>query len=72
MAKNPSEYFELIFHYLRNPEEREDLKKKQRIEVLKNHTYFTRIQGFLRATGYTKQAEGAQRKVEGLVNAVVQ
>lgn len=71
IAKNPRDYRNLIIYYLKHNSQRQDLQKRQRLEILKNHTYFTRIQGFLRSSGYPEEAEEAQKKVDELVNAMV-
>lgn len=67
LAKNPSDYHRLIKHYITHDAEREELKKKQRREILSKHTYFTRIQGFLKFSGYEDEAREAQKKVDELV-----
>jgi hypothetical protein len=71
MANNPKEYSDLINYYIKNDAERIALKKKQRKAILKDHTYFARVQGFLRFSGYEEEAEDAQKKVLELVNEVV-
>lgn len=71
MASNPSEYHDLIHHYIKNDNERIDLKKKQRKSILSDHTYFSRIQGFLKFSGYDAEAEKAQERVEELTRALV-
>jgi hypothetical protein len=63
MSKNPAEYAKLINYYIKHDQERINLRKKQRIAILKEHTYFSRIQGFLRFSGYEAEAEEAQDEV---------
>jgi len=66
-ARNPQEYANLIAHYLPREEARKKLAKRQRLAVLKDHTYFSRIQGFLRQCGFDAEADEAQRMVDKLV-----
>lgn len=66
-ARNPREYMEQILYYVKNDNARNILKKKQRLAVLKDHTYFSRIQGFLRQCGYDEQADESQAMVDKLV-----
>ena len=66
-ARNPQEYFEQIIYYIKNDNARKVLAKKQRLAVLKDHTYFSRIQGFLKQCGYDKQADESQVMVDKLV-----
>jgi hypothetical protein len=70
MAKNAADYIKLINYYIKNDGERIELRKKQRLVILKNHTYFSRIQGFLKFSGYEAEAEEAQKKVVELVKGV--
>lgn len=63
IAKDPKHYAELIDYYIINDEERITLRKRQREAILKEHTYFTRIQGFLRFSGYEAEAEEAQDEI---------
>jgi len=71
IAKNPQNYKKLIAYYVNHDDERLALQKKQLSVILKKHTYFTRIQGFLKFSGRSEEAEEAQKKVDELVNAVV-
>jgi len=71
LAKNAKNYLDLVKHYLKHDAEREKLRILQRKAILKDHTYFSRIQGFLRFSGHDREAEEAQKKVEQLLNAVV-
>jgi hypothetical protein len=71
IAKNPNDYRKLITYYINHDEERERLQKQQNLVTLQNHTYFSRIQGFLRFSGYEAEAEEAQEKVNGLINDLV-
>lgn len=66
-ARNPSEYLDLAIYYSRNHDQREALKKQQRVAILEKHTYFSRIQGFLCQSGYYAQADAAQQYVNELV-----
>jgi hypothetical protein len=60
-SRNPTEYLEQIIYYINSDKARIDLAKKQRLAVLKDHTYLHRIQGFLRQSGYNSQADEAQK-----------
>ena len=67
MAKNPQDYARLIDYYLSHDNERNQLKQEQRKIILQNHTYFNRIQGFLRFSGFEEEAEKAQEASDDLV-----
>ncbi len=69
-ASNPKHYAELIHYYLKNDKERIRLKKEQRKAILKDHTYFARIQGFLKSSGYKDEAEKAKNKIAELLAGV--
>jgi hypothetical protein len=71
LAQDPGHYAQLVDFYLKNDAKREELRKEQRKAILKDHTYFSRIQGFLKVSGYPEEAGEAQKKVEQLLNAVV-
>ena len=71
IAKNPSHYLDLIMYYVKNDKIREDLKKKQRLAIMKDHTYFSRIQGFLRFGRFPAEADEAQRKVDELCSGII-
>jgi len=71
MANNSKHYGELISYYLKNSKDRLNLKQQQRLEILKNHTYFSRIQGFLNVIERRDLSAKAQKRVELLVNEVV-
>jgi hypothetical protein len=63
IAKDVDDYARLINYYIKHDGERIKLRRKQRLEILKEHTYFSRIQGFLRFSGYEAEAEEAQDAV---------
>lgn len=71
IAKNPSHYLDLIAYYVKNDKIREDLKKKQRLAIMKDHTYFSRIQGFLKFGRFSTEADEAQRKVDELCSGII-
>ena len=66
-AANPQTYMSLIEHYLNHPAERMELKSKQRDYILKNHTYFHRIKGFLSASGYDQYLTEIDQKINELI-----
>lgn len=43
MAKNPTEFRDLIHYYLENPEERQKIAKKGQEKVWKDYTYFNQV-----------------------------
>lgn len=67
MASNVKEYADLIHHYINADADRERLKKEQRKAIMKDHTYFSRIQAFLRFSGHHEEAQEAQNKVEEML-----
>lgn len=46
IANNTNEWFELIRHYINNPEERLRISQKGRDKVLQHHTYLNRVDQF--------------------------
>jgi hypothetical protein len=70
IAKNPAHYKKLIEHYVNNDAERIKLQKQQRLAIIKDHTYFSRIQTFLRFGGFEEEAEEAQKFVASMVEGV--
>lgn len=67
IADNPNHYRDLILYYIKNDSKRIELQKKQRKAILENHTYHTRIQGFLNVSGFKEEALKAQERVKELV-----
>jgi len=51
MAKNPTEWYKLIRHYLANNDEREYMAGRQRSLILRKHTYFDRACGIADVIG---------------------
>lgn len=47
MAKTPQEFKDLIYYYLKEPDLRADLARKQKEIVLKGHTYLHRVEKML-------------------------
>lgn len=70
IAKNPKDYADLIDYYLKNDDMRIRLKVEQTKAILKDHTYFTRIQGFLKFSGYDGEAKESQKHVEKMLISI--
>lgn len=66
MANNPKEYLELCQYYLKHNEKRQQLAAKQRQEILKDHTYFSRINTFLGASGFNEESAATVKYIASL------
>ncbi|MBD3407206.1 MAG: glycosyltransferase [Candidatus Lokiarchaeota archaeon] len=67
MAKNTNEYISLIEYYLKHDIERNNMIKKQRICVLKYHTYLSRIKTIFAGLGLIEECIKIQKHIEDLV-----
>lgn len=63
MATNPTQFKDYCMHFINNETDRIAHGKQVRLETLKNHTYFSRLQPLLRALGFNKEADIMQNKV---------
>jgi hypothetical protein len=58
VARDAQDYKNLVGRYLSNPDLAKDVARKQREEVLNNHTYHHRCATLLRGLGYHQEADG--------------
>lgn len=67
MAESPEEFREMIDHYLKNEDERNELAEKGRRHVLKHHTYFHRVAIMLENIGMKQEAEKCMEMYTNLI-----
>jgi len=49
ITTDSGDFIEKTYHYISHPEERIEMIKKMQVNILKNHTYFNRIDDILAA-----------------------
>jgi len=67
LAKTQGQWFELIDHYLKNPDKRKKEAKEQRKYILENHTYFDRMANLFEMIGHP----GAAKKLLDYKNGII-
>ena len=69
IAKTPKEYVDTIRHFLNNEEERRDMAEAQRLHILKNHTYLSRIKTLFGGIGFLDESLDVQKQIDLLTDS---